>query len=38
MKFWRLKIRNANEDTVEIELEIDWIVWLKPSVGVNCMV
>ena len=34
----KIKNRNANEDTVEIEREIYGIVWLKPAVGVNCMV
>ena len=34
----KMKNKNLNEDASEIEGEIDRIVWLKPAVGVGCMI
>ena len=37
-KILQLKGRDVNSDTKEFEEEIDKVVWLKPAVGVGCMV
>ena len=37
-KILEFKGKDINNDTKEFEEEIDRIVWLKPAVGVGCMV
>ena len=34
----KIKSENSSGDVSEIEGEIDRIVWLKPAVGVGCMI